>query len=328
MKHFLNLILVLIIVSLVGGCSSKKYFEPETVDGSYKAKSGTIGGEIIDFNKDGATLSNNTFITKDGIFPNKAGQGFLFINKIDNNIISADLSNNIAINEHIIPLDNIVISASVDKDILAVVYIDNSIAVYDIANKKTIFKEYIGESYGNDTKVTNPVFMSELILFPTLTGKVVVYSIENRNILREIIVDASNKQFKNITFFDVVDEQLIAATNNTMLSIGANLYSQTFEIKDIATKDNKIFVATIDGQIFVMDNKLKPYNNKKFTFGKIFGLGFGANHVYAVESTGYIIKMDMDLKNSSVLNLSFDAEEKFIITGDKIYFGDRYIELE
>lgn len=327
MKNFIKITAIATLVYLLSGCSSKKYFEPENVDGTFGQTFKSLNADIVDFNKSGATLSEGSFVTNSGITKNPVNEEFLFINKSGDNIISADAKGNVAINNQIIQLENIVISATLNKNLLAIVYLDNSIAIYDIVQNKTIFKEYLGESLANDTKVTNPVFMSDLVLFPSLNGKVIVYSITNAKVIRDIIVDASNKQFKNITFFEVVDEQLIAATANSVLSIGANLYSLNLEIKDVATKDNKIYIATIDGKILVMDNRLRPYNEQKFKFGKIFGMGFGKDAVYAVEQSGYIIKMDRDLKNPSILELSFDNEDKFISIGNKLYFGNKYIEL-
>lgn len=327
MKKVLQIGLIFLSVVVFSGCSGKKYFEPEKIDGTYSAKSSTIGSHIVSINKVGATLANGNFITIDGIEKNPLNKNFIFINKVNNTIISADLHGNIGLNEQIIQLDNIVISATLNKNLLAVVYIDNSIGVYDIEQKKTIYKEYLGESLANDTKTTNPIFMSDLILFPSLNGKVIVYNISSSKIIREIIVDASNKQFKNIIFFDIVDEQLIAATANSILSIGANLYAQNYEIKDVTSKDNKIYVATIDGSLIVMDNKLIPAKTQKFKFAKIFGIGFGKESVYAVEYNGYIIKLGMNLNDYKILNISFDNNKNFIITGDRLYSSDKYIEL-
>ncbi len=327
MRKFIKFTAVATLIYLLSGCGSKQYFEPENVDGTFRQTFKSLNADIVDFNKSGATLSDGSFITNKGITKNPINSEFFFVNTSDGNIISADAKGNIAINNQIIKLENIIISATLNKNLLAIVYLDNSVAVYDIVQNKTIFKEYLGESLANDTKVTNPIFMSDLILFPSLNGKVIVYSITDAKVIRDIIVDASNKQFKNITFFEVVDEQLIAATANSVLSIGANLHSLNLEIKDIATRDNKIYIATIDGKILVMDNRLKPYNEQKFKFGKIFGMGFGKDAVYAIEQSGYIIKMDRDLKNPSILNISFDNEEKFISIGNKLYFGNQYIEL-
>lgn len=64
MKKTLFTIASLSLLLLISGCGSKKYFEPESVDGTYQPKSISTGGKIIDFNKVGGTLSNNMFITK------------------------------------------------------------------------------------------------------------------------------------------------------------------------------------------------------------------------------------------------------------------------
>lgn len=328
MTNIMKYLSLLLLAYLLTGCNSKQYYKPDSVDGSFTKHSKSLSSTIVDFNKSGATLANMQFITPNGIVENKVGNDFTFINQVKNITLSADNNSNIAIDNKIIKLDNNIISASIDNNLLAIIYIDNSIAVYDLNRSKTIFKEQFSQALANDTKTTNPKFMSDIILFPTLDGKVIIYSINDNSIIRDVIVDASKKAFKNITFFEEVDEQLIAATANSVLSIGANLYSLNLEIKDIATKNNQIYIATVDGRILVMDNKLKPYNEQKFKFSKIFGLAFGENSLYALEQNGYIIKMSNDLKDVSVYSFDYNNEDKFISLGNRFYFGNKYLELE
>ena len=59
---------------------------------------------------------------------------------------------------------------------LALVYSNNTIELQDMATSKTLFKEYLPLSLANDTRITNPYFMGNLVLFPTLNGKVIIVS--------------------------------------------------------------------------------------------------------------------------------------------------------
>jgi hypothetical protein len=45
----------------------------------------------------------------------------------------------------------------------------------DINTDKTLFKEYLPLSLANDTRISNPLFMGNLILFPSLNGKVIIF---------------------------------------------------------------------------------------------------------------------------------------------------------
>ena len=53
-------------------------------------------------------------------------------------------------------------------------YSNNTIELIDMSNNKTLFKEYSTYLLANDTRITNPYFMGNLILFPTLNGKVII----------------------------------------------------------------------------------------------------------------------------------------------------------
>ena len=89
--------------------------------------------------------------------------------------------------------------------------------IFDSVTSKTLFKEYLPLSLANDTRVTNLYFMGNLILFPTLNGKVIIVSLLNNESVKNISVDPDN-EFNNIISLNVIEstQTLIVASPNKM----------------------------------------------------------------------------------------------------------------
>lgn len=323
MKYLLVLLASLFLFT---ACSKKQYFEPED-SYSLNKDSSSLNSSIYSFNRDGATLENGQFISSKGVSKITLPEGFEFLNENEDKIIATNNKDKILVNDKEITTNTVVISASLKNDILAIVNSDNSIMAYDLRDDKIIFKEYLNKSLANDNRIAAPYFMSNLLLYPTLDGKIVVVSSQNYKIIRNIIVDA-NSQFNNIIFLNVVNNTLIAASSNKVISVGDGVLSiKDYDLRDIISHNTDIYLATIDGQIIKTDISLNVQDRRKYKFAKFYALAFG-DSLYALESQGYIVNISEDFKTDKIYDFSFDEEEKVIVFNDTIYINDEYIKLK
>ncbi|NQY20465.1 MAG: hypothetical protein HRT40_04015 [Campylobacteraceae bacterium] len=175
MKH---LILLFSLLFIFQACSSKKYYEAEKTS-TLNEKVHFLDSEITSFNKDGASLNNNTVITEEGILDNKIPENFSFINYSNNKIIASNKKDKIFLDNKILDLKKHVIAASVNDSVLALILSDNSLEIYNLENEKIVFKEYLSKSFVNDVRIANPIFIGDLILFPSLDGKIVIVNFNN-----------------------------------------------------------------------------------------------------------------------------------------------------
>lgn len=326
MKYLLTSLLAVLLFT---ACSSKKYFEPKDVEDDLKVQTSSLPSSIKTMNRVGATLQSNEVITKYGLSDFKLPENFEFLNlSIDGKVIASNKKDRIMIGSEELILNNVVIAASLKNNKLALIYSDNSIELIQLDTKKTLYKDYLSDSLANDTRVVNPYFMGNLILFPTLNGKVIIVSTLSNDSVKNISVDPKG-QFNNIIFLDVdkPTQTLITATANKVVSISTKeILSKEYEIRDIIFKDEYIYIATIDGQIIKLSLNLEEISKMKFKYSKIHALAF-ADALYAIESQGYVIKIDKDFTKSKVLEFDFDNEERMIVLGNKIYFDNKYITL-
>jgi len=326
MKHFLILLSALFLLT---ACGSKKYFEPENVKSTLKIEKSSLSSTIKSMNRDGATLEDGTIITRDGVSKFKLPENFNFLNTSNTGkVLATNYKDTLLIGNKEFKFDNIVVAASLKDNKLAVLYSDNSIELLDVNTKKTLFKEYLTVSLANDTRIANPHFMGNLILFPTLNGKIIIVSSITNKSVKNISVDLDN-QFNNIIFLKVIEDKqtLIAASANKLVTISTEKVTlKDFQIRDIIINKESIYLATIDGRLIKLNLQLEKIKSKKFKYSKIHALAF-TNSLYAVESQNYLININEEFTNNTVYDFDFNNEERLIVIKNKIYTDEREITL-
>jgi len=328
MKNIKTLATLALVTFLITGCSTKKYFEPEdTTD--VEVSTSSLIADIKTINRDGATLDNGSFISELGESQFQLKEDFYFLNTTSNSdAISTNLKDKIYIGEKEYDLKNVAIAATKKDNLIAIINSDNSLELRD-TNNNILFREYETLSLANDTRTTNPFFLGNLVLYPTLDGKIVIVSLETKKVIKKISVDPRG-QFNNIIYLDVMEdgETLVAASANNIVAISPrNVVTREYEIRDVALDGNFIYAATLDGRVIKFSKNLEEQATQKFKFAKINALASSKSAIYAAESQGYIIKISKDFSNVAVDDLSYDESEKIIAIKNKFFTGDKVIVL-
>lgn len=323
------LLISLTALFLFTGCSNKKYFEPEDVNNELKVEKKDLSDTIKSMNRIGATLEDGTVITQYGVSKFKLPENFDFINLTnEGDVIATNNKDSVLIGKNEILVKNVVVAAALKDEKLALIYSDNSIELIDINTKKTLYKEYLQSSLANDSRITNPYFMGNLILFPTLNGKVIIVSSLNNESVKNIAVDPKG-QFNNVIFLDVLKDSqtLITATPNKIVSISTKeILAKEYEIRDVIVNGEFVYVATIDGQIIKLTSSLVEVAKKKYQYSKINALAY-TDSLYAIESQGYIINIDEEFVRDEIYEFDFNNEDRLIVIDNKVYFDEDYITL-
>ena len=324
-----SILLSIVAVALFTACSGKKYYEPEETSSNIELNKKSMSSSIKSMNRVGATLKDNEVITKQGISSFKLPEGFEFLNFTDDGkVIATNYVDKILIGERERTVKDVVVAASRKDEKLALIYSNNSMELIDINTDKTLFKEYLPLSLANDTRISNPLFMGNLILFPSLNGKVLILSSATNEVVRNISVE-TDSEFKNIISLEVEkkSESLIVANPNKIVSISArDVISKDYDIRDLIVKDGYIYIATVDGHIIKLTPNLEEVAKRKYKYAKFHALAYGSS-LYAVESQGFLINISDDFKTDTIYEFSFDNEKRLIAVDNKIYFDSDYITL-
>ncbi len=320
-----------IVLAVFSGCSTKEYYEPKVKTHDWDI-SGTLKSPIVDRNYDGAVLEDGEIITKKGVSNVTLPKNYRFVSLSDGWVIASKINGDLLlINENKplmqekFELKKTIAGASIQGDILAVLFANNDKALYSIKSKELIFKEQGNPPSAVDSNIVNPYFLNELVLFLTLDGKIDIISSESKKLLRSMIV-SSEDHFNNIIYFNVINNNMFAATSYRLLSLGDKEMRQSYELRDIVFNEEGIWLSTKQGEVYALTPSLQLKAKKKFPFAHFLGMIVAKDKIYLLEKQGFLIELDKDLKNYKVYDV--DIEDGYVFVSDKsFYFDDAYIDV-
>lgn len=321
-----------VFILLFAGCSSKEVFEPKFVKDDW-AYQGSRDEKIVDVSSDVAMLENRQVLLKDKTINTTIEESYRLLGSSDGWVLSSTIDGELNIDfigdksmKKKFNLKKTIAGASIKDDILAVLFADNEMALYSISKNELLVKVQGTSPVVVDSKIVNPYFMNDLVLFLTLDGKIVIVNSKLKKKLRTTIV-SSEDNFNNIIYFNVIDNKLIAATGYKILSMAQKEVRVKYEVRNIAYADKTIYITTKQGEIISLTPDLQVNAKVKFPFAHFLGLIIHKDNVYALEKQGYLIELSKDLQKHTIYQV--DVDEGFTFVGDKtFYIDDEYISLE
>lgn len=327
MKAFFYLITFLSLL-VFSGCSTKQVFKPtkDTV-GSWKYED-DLNDSIVDVTSNGALLEDGSVLAKDRVIDlNISVDNERLIGISDKWIITSEIDGKLTLiskddksKRDVFELKKTVAAASVKDDMLAVVFASNELAIYSIESKKIIFHSQGNAPLIVNSKIVNPYFLDDLVLFLTLDGKIVIVNAKEKKILRSIIV-SSAENFNNITAFSVVDDNLVAATGYKLLSLANKEIREPYEIRNMKYDKDGIYISTKQGEVVNLTPSLQVKAKIKFPFAHFLGMIVTNDKVYLLEKEGYIIALTKDLASYDLYDVSI-SNDSYIYVGDKAFYVD------
>jgi hypothetical protein len=310
---------------LFSGCSSKKVFEPKETAGSWEHYA-ELEESVVDISFNAALLEDNKVLSKGEMLDVAIAENYRVLGMSGGWVLSADIDGNLTMDatdasgkQERFALKKTVAGASVEEDVLAVLFADNELALYSVATKELLFKEQGNPPIIIDARIVNPQFMNDLALFLTLDGKVVIVNTKLKKKLRTVIV-STQEHFNNIIYFAIVDNKLIAATAHKLFSLGEKEIRVNHEVRTIANDTKNIYVATKQGEVLVLNPALDVHAKLKFPFAHFLGIIVEEERVYLLEKEGYLIEATKDLQEYKIYEA--DVEEALVFVGQKSFYND------
>ncbi|RUM68484.1 MAG: hypothetical protein DSZ05_01010 [Sulfurospirillum sp.] len=323
------------VTLLLGGCAGKTVYEPVKVDAAIRNVEKLDKG-IRSVVREGAVLNRTSVVTKkSGVIADILPPGFHFINEDDDNIIVGDDSGGVQIISKTTKkpvfskkFAQPVVSATRRGDLLALVLADNTIVLYDIRADSERYRESLGKVIAIDARAANPVFVNDLIVFPTLDGRLLIMDSNKKIVLRDVAL-SDKELFNNVIFLKVHNNILVAATASKVIVVTPKrIYTYSADVKDILYVGHDIYVFTKGGKIIHLNEKLQKVEEKDFEYANFVAVAEMNGKLYGVERQGYLIEMDRKLGNVTVKKLDDEVEQPSIIAKDVLYIGDKAIDLK
>jgi len=327
MKKYYYLLITFLLLSITG-CSTRQYYKPDRqhLQNEEVKLNKDLSSDIIFFTRDSATLKDGIVIPKNKRLKN----GFIALNselaKKGNILLIIKKNREIKFNK-------LIVQASKNGNLLAVTFSDNSFELLDLKKNRPILKNSFDTILGAERKfVAPPLFYKELIVIPTLDGKLEIFDIKNRKFIREIVVSKKD-YFNNIIFLGVVNNTLIAASRDNIISIKPGTFSQQpYNIKHILVGKYDIYIFSVEGEIVKLNLELKKIKSINFPFAEIIAPTMVGKYIYFIShgKEDYLIKIDRGLKNYKIYNLdapSIEDNNAFVKDGI-LYIKDKFINLK
>jgi len=318
---------------LFSGCSHKEVFKPENVKGEWR-NAGHLSASIGQVSQSAAVLENGHLLTKAGEKAFKIPEDYRLINISDSWIITESPDGNLVLlpedgtdGKVTFELKRGVAAASIQNGVMAVLFTNNEMALYSVESKKLLFKEPSNAPVAVDARIANPYFLKELVVFLTLDGKLVIVNSETKQVLRSVVV-SSEEYFNNITYLNVIDNNLVASTGYGLLALSQKEAREKYEIRNIAYTSEGIWITTKQGEIIALSPTLQFKAKKKFPFAHFVGISVQNDRVYVLEQEGYMIALTKNLLAYDIYDVDLDVENKIFVGDGSFYFDDRYINIQ
>lgn len=320
-------------VLLLSGCSHKEVYKPEDIKGEWR-NAGRLSASIVQSTESAALLDNGRLLTKSGEKNVKIPEEYRLLNADDTWIVTQSPEKNLVLfssegkgDPLTLELKREVAAASVQNDTVAILFANNEMALYSLENKKLTFKESANAPVAVDSRIANPYFLKELVLFLTLDGKIVIVNSETKQVLRSVIIN-SEEYFNNVIYMNVIDNNLVASTGNGVLALSQKESREKYEIRNIVYASDGIWLTTKQGEIIALTPNLQFKAKKKFPFAHFVGLSVQNDRVYALEQEGYMIAITKNLLAYDVYDVDMDSDNKIFLGDGRFYFDDRYINIK
>ncbi|QCT94303.1 hypothetical protein FE773_03635 [Caminibacter mediatlanticus TB-2] len=330
----LNLILLGSLVFI--GCSSKN-FEPKTFINK-KLPQKERNSYLQDYTKNTLTFKElklkytTTSFFDDGI----RGEWVYFDeegNKLEKFVkVNKDLAKRgdklLLIKEKkVVKMPYLIASATKKNNLIALVFENNSIGIYDLNKDKIVFYKQYPNVLAAKYLKSSPLFYDNLILFPLLNSKVAIYDLANNKFLRDIDL-ADDNIINNIIFMKIVDNSLFISTPSRLILFNPNfLVNYNADIKHIIDYNGYLYLFLINGKIVKLDTKLKKIKEIKLPFADFFAPSVCNGNIYTIANK-YLIKITPDLNVTVYGGNDFDLDSPLNIKNCKIYNSNKVYFIE
>lgn len=325
--------LATIIVLLLSGCSTKEVFKPKNVSNDWK-KYSYIEDDIVDITSDAALLDNGKVLDKDGnVSKRTQPKGQRVLSESNGWILTAAIDGNLTATSTKTPqlvkhfaLKRTIATAGIQDNILAVLFANNEIALYDTDSKELLFKEQGGKALANDIRIVQPYFMNDLVIFSTLDGKIIIVNSKLKKRLRTVIVSSAD-YFNNIIYFGIMGDKIIAASNSKVLALSQKEVRAKFEVRNMIHDNKYIYITTKQGEVISLTPSLQVNSKVKFPFAHFLGMIQDDKNLYILEKEGYMIVVNKKTFDYTIHEVDFNDGLVFV-TDKAFYVGDKKILIQ
>ncbi|MDE6979399.1 MAG: hypothetical protein K2O85_07525 [Helicobacter sp.] len=325
----MRILLFLYVALCLTACSSKQYYTPSNIEAEVQPLA--LTSPLAIQKSGGITLENGAVLTRAGISSYKLERGCVFLNENEDNILMLcdetlrilDKQSGIKQN---LSYPHKPIAASMNGEILALVLADNTLLLQNVHTEQILFSQKQPSVSAISDINANPYFLRDLVIFPTLDGALVIVDYNRLQIVRNIVVGNAS-QFNNVSFLDVFNNRLFAATKFRLIAVSPEYIStQDVNVREVLVLRDRVYIFTTDGEVLLCDMNLNIQKRIKFSFAHFLAVAVG-QELAILEKRGYIIALEPDFESFRVYQITRDIQMPTFGDSKALYFGEYYIKI-
>jgi len=333
MRSSIYSIFIILTIFIFTGCGSKKYFEPAQTSSAEGAIT-THKGTSKYLTRDGVTFTNNKYVSKYGSGKIVLNSNEVFLSANKSYIFTTDQYGKLFITKKstkklvkTVKFDVPIVSAGVKNGLLVYLLQDNTFGIYKLSTDTKIVENKSEDAFAVDSRIASPMFIDNLVVVPTLDGKLLIMDMNNPENAKVIYISSSTK-LNNVIYLSRVGNLLVASTPNRVMTIGTAEGEYNRQgISEVAISKNSIYLFTKAGEIIKMNSALEQQAYKKFKFAHFStGTAFGGK-VYGLDQQGSLIVADANLKRYRIYDIG-KVEDFAFVSGHKLFKDELIIALD
>ena len=333
MKRFPKVLLCAFACMLMlGACSDRKYFEPKNTHSASFAMQDT-GKEAVAIMRDGITFADGSFLSKKGSGGFKLLEGYHYVTQSARYLLAADDKGDIAIYDRksgkVLQKKSLkmpLVSAGIRGDRIFYIQQDNIFGIYSITAKKSIVEAKVGRAFAIVTRIANPISLGNLVVVPTLDGKLLVINPLRPRGARGLAI-GKEYNLNNIIYLSKIGRFIIAATPRKLISVAPGaMRKYSAAIADVAISGNTIYLLSVGGEIVKLSPGLRVLAKRKFQYARFTTIAVLRGKIYALDRSGALVVLDPTLKRSRIYDIG-SVENYAFVSGGRLYKDKEVIEL-
>lgn len=322
-------LLLFLCALFLSACSNKQYYTPSTIKAEVQPL--TLTSPLMVEKSGGITLENGAVLTRAGISSYKLEHGCVFLNENEENVLALcgeelQILGKQSGAKQRLSYTHKPLAASMNGAILALVLADNTLLLQDTNTEQILFSQKQPNVSAISDTNANPYFLRDLVIFPTLDGALVIVDYTRLQIVRNVVV-GNAPQFNNVSFLDVFNNRLFAATKFRLIAVSPEYIStQDVNVREVLVLRDRVYIFTTDGEVLLCDTNLNIQKRIKFSFAHFLAVAVG-QELAILEKRGYVIALEPDLESFRVYQITQDIQMPTFGDTKALYFGAYYIKI-
>ncbi|MDE7216507.1 MAG: hypothetical protein K2N20_00240 [Helicobacter sp.] len=322
-------ILLFLCALFLSACSNKQYYTPSTIEAEVQPLS--LASPLAVEKSGGITLENGAVLTREGISSYKLERGCAFLSESEEYVLAIcgeelQILNTQSGAKRRLGYAHKPLAASMNGSILALVLADNTLLLQDANTEQILFSQKQPSVHAISDINANPYFLRDLVIFPTLDGALVIVDYTRLQIVRNVVV-GNAPQFNNVSFLDVFNNRLFAATKFRLIAVSPEYIStQDVNVREVLVLRDRVYIFTTDGEVLLCDMNLNIQKRIKFSFAHFLAVAVG-QELAILEKRGYVIALLPDFESFRVYQITRDVQMPTFGDTKALYFGEYYIKI-